>query len=268
MIKAKKDIPIQSLVPLLFAALLQASQSVTVTLHDSSQIKGGFAGGGADEIKVLVAGQTLTLKTATIEDIKFDPGPTGAATQGFPPAMSPSTVPTTPVLTGATIPGNTAVLVRLIDAADSTHDDVGKVYRASLDEPIVSPTGQVIVPRGADTSLALTERKQSGHFTGKTELTLALRSITIQGNPYDVASSDVVEASSSRTARSGKSIGGLAAAGAVIGALAGGGKGAAIGAGSGATIGTLGQVLTSGQHVRVPSETRLTFRLQQPLLIQ
>ena len=55
--------------------------------------------------------------------------------------------------------------------------------------------------------------------------------------------------------------------GAVIGAIAGGGKGAAIGAGSGATLGTLGEVFTSGQRVRVPSETRLTFRLQQPLLV-
>ena len=124
------------------------------------------------------------------------------------------------------------------------------------------------MPRGTDASLVLTERQQSGHLTGKAELTLALRSITIQGKSYDVASSDVVEASSSRTARSGKTIGGLAAAGAVIGALAGGGKGAAIGAGSGAGLGTLGQVLTSGQRVRVPSETRLTFRLQQPLFVQ
>ena len=123
--------------------------------------------------------------------------------------------------------------------------------------------------RATNASLALTKRKLSGHLAGKTELTLALRSITIQGKRYDVASSDVVEASSSRTARSSKAIGGLAAAGAVIGVLAGGGKGAAIGAGwLGATLGTLGQVFTSGQRVRVPSETRLTFRLQQPLLVQ
>jgi hypothetical protein len=122
-------------------------------------------------------------------------------------------------------------------------------------------------PRGPDVLIVLTNRQESGHFAGKTELRLALRSLTIQGKRYDISSTDVVEASSSRTARSGKTIGGLAAAGAVIGAIAGGGKGAAIGAGSGATLGTLGQVFTSGQRVRVPSETRLTFRLQQPLLV-
>lgn len=44
--------------------LALASQPVTVTMQDGSQVKGSFAGGSADEIKVVVAGQTLTLKTA------------------------------------------------------------------------------------------------------------------------------------------------------------------------------------------------------------
>jgi hypothetical protein len=227
-----------------------------------------FAGGGADSIKVLVAGQTLTLPTTTIETVKFDGSDGSAASHGFTPTTAQQPSPAVRMQAGVTIPANTSVVVRLIDAADSVHDQLGKEYRASLDEQIVSTTGQVIVPRGADASLVLAKREQSGHLAGKTELTLELRSVTVEGKRYDVASTDVVEASSSRTARSGKTIGGLAAAGAVIGALAGGGKGAAIGAGSGAALGTLGQVFTSGQRVRVPSETRLTFRLQQPLLIQ
>ena len=64
--------PARSLVPLILAAVVQASESVTVTLHDGSQIKGSFAGGGSDDIRVLIAGQTLTLKTAAIEDVKFE----------------------------------------------------------------------------------------------------------------------------------------------------------------------------------------------------
>ena len=59
-------------------------------------------------------------------------------------------------------------------------------------------------------------------------------------------------------------MGGGAALGAIVGALAGGGKGAAIGAGSGAALGGGVQVLTHGQTVKIPSETRLTFRLQNP----
>lgn len=246
--------------------LALASQPVTVKMQDGSQIKGSFGGGSADEIKVLVAGQTLTLKTANIEAVKFDSGPAANPTQTFKPANSAPPTPAAP-RAGTTIPANTPVIVRLIDSADSSHDALGKEYRASLDEPLVNPSGEVVAPRGSDALIVLTNRQESGHFAGRTELRLALRSLTIQGKRYDASSTDVIEASSSRTARSGKTIGGLAVAGAAIGAIAGGGKGAAIGAGSGATLGTLGQVFTSGHRVRVPSETRLTFRLQQPLLV-
>lgn len=249
-----------------FGTLALASQPVTVTMQDGSQVKGSFAGGSADEIKVVVAGQTLTLKTANIEAVKFESGPAPGPTLAFTPINPVPASPAAP-LPGTTMPANTPVVVRLIDSADSNRDPQGKEYRASLDEPLVNQSGEVVAPRGSDVLIVLTNREESGHFAGKTELRLALRSLTIQGKRYDVSSTDVVEASSSRSTRSGKTIGGLAAAGAVIGAIAGGGKGAAIGAGSGATLGTLGEVFTSGQRVRVPSETRLTFWLQQPLLV-
>jgi len=45
--------------------------------------------------------------------------------------------------------------------------------------------------------------------------------------------------------------------------LAGGGKGAAIGTVAGAGAGTAAEVATKGQRVHIPSETRLTFTLQQ-----
>jgi hypothetical protein len=59
-------------------------------------------------------------------------------------------------------------------------------------------------------------------------------------------------------------VGGTTALGAIIGALGGGGKGAAIGAASGAAVGGAAEVLTKGQRVKIPSETRLSFTLQQP----
>ena len=49
------------------------------------------------------------------------------------------------------------------------------------------------------------------------------------------------------------------------GSVAGGGRGAAIGAIAGAATGAGVQVLTRGKEVRVPAETVLTFRLDQPL---
>ena len=73
--------------------LALASQPVIVSMQDGSQIKGTFVDGSADEIKVVVAGQTLTLKTANIEALKFDSGPAANPTQAFTP-INP--VPATP----------------------------------------------------------------------------------------------------------------------------------------------------------------------------
>jgi hypothetical protein len=122
-----------------------------------------------------------------------------------------------------------------------------------------------VIPRGADAVATLIDAQKSGKIEGRTVLTLDLKSITVNGRSYDIVTTGVAQASSSRGARSAKVIGGAAALGAIIGAAAGGGRGAAIGAGSGAAVGTAAEVATSGQRVRIPSETRLTFTLQNPI---
>jgi hypothetical protein len=162
------------------------------------------------------------------------------------------------------VPAGTSLVVRLIDAVDSQNDHMGQTYRASIDEPVVVD-GQTVIPRGADVIAKLVEDKQSGKLEGRTVLTLDLMQVQVNGRMVDVNTTDVSEQSGSRGARTGKVVGGTAALGAIIGALAGGGKGAAIGAASGAAVGTGAQVMTKGQRVRIPSETRLTFILQQPL---
>src|SRR5262249_50734065 len=62
-----------------------------------------------------------------------------------------------------------------------------------------------------------------------------------------------------------KKVGVGTAIGAAIGAIAGGGKGAAIGAGAGAGAGTAVQVFIKGKQVKIPSETKLDFELEQPV---
>ena len=102
-------------------------------------------------------------------------------------------------------------------------------------------------------------------FRSRSELGLELASIVFQGKTYNVVSSDVKHSGTSRGKQSAERIGGGAALGALIGAVAGGGKGAAIGAAVGGGAGTGVQVFTKGQQVKIPSETRLDFTLQQPL---
>jgi hypothetical protein len=156
------------------------------------------------------------------------------------------------------------VVVRLIDEVNSDRDSLGQTYRASVDQPVII-NGQTAIPRGADVVAALVDSQRSGKIEGRTVMTLDLRTVTVNGRTYNVTTTGVPQASTSRGQRSAKVIGGTAALGAIIGAVAGGGKGAAVGTASGAAVGTAAEVATSGQKVRVPSETRLTFTLQNPL---
>jgi hypothetical protein len=183
-----------------------------------------------------------------------------------PDAPPPATPPPASAADGLQIPSGTNFVIRLVDGVDSERDSVGQTYRASLDEPI-SINGQVVVPKGAECVAKLVEDKESGKFAGKTVLTLALQSVTINARMVDVKTSEVTRASGSQAAKTAKTVGGGAAGGAVLGGIFGGGAGAAIGAVSGAAVGAGVDVLTKGQKVKIPSETRLSFLLQQPLRI-
>jgi len=164
----------------------------------------------------------------------------------------------------AVIPAQTEFIVRMIDAVDSQTAKEGDVFKASIDQPIVID-GQTLVPRGADAQVKLVQAHESGKFTGKTELTLSLWSVTVNGKAVEINTQNITKASSSRGAQTAKVAGGAAAAGAVIGAIAGGGKGAAVGAGAGAAGGAAVEVATKGQRVKVASETLLTFVLDKPV---
>lgn len=165
---------------------------------------------------------------------------------------------------GITIPAGTSVTIRMVDAVDSDSSRLGRIYRASLDEPVVV-NGQTVIPRGVDVVTKIVEDQQSGKIEGRTQIALVLQSIMVNGQPVDVTTQDVQKTSASRGDRSAKVIGGTAVLGAIIGAVAGGGRGAAIGAASGAAVGTGAEAATHGQRVRIPSETRLTFTLVNPV---
>lgn len=252
-----------------------------ITMRNGQTIYGTYLGGSARQIRVDVgAGQVQTLDLSQVQSIQFgDSSPQQGSQYGAPPVYSapppggspqyappqpPPPAPAPAPSAGLTIPAETRVTVRMIDSVDSDTARLGQTFRASLDEPLMV-NGQVVAPRGADVLTKLVQDQQSGKIEGRTVLTLGLANITINGQRVDVTSSDVTEQSASRGQKSAKVIGGTAALGTIIGALGGGGKGAAIGAVSGAAAGGAVQVLTSGQKVKIPSETRLTFRLQNPV---
>jgi hypothetical protein len=166
------------------------------------------------------------------------------------------------------LPAGTRLVVRMIEEVDSEKATVGQTFRASLVEAVNFPgTSQVAFPRGADVVVKLVNTKDSGKLAGKAELTLSLWSVKVGERIVDVDTQTVTRESDSRGAKTATMAGGGAVLGAVIGGLAGGGKGAAIGAAAGAGAGAGTEAATRGQKVKIPSETQLTFTLDNPVRI-
>jgi hypothetical protein len=268
------------------AALLSAD---TLVLRNGTRVDGSFLGGDNRSLRFAVGSQVSTYYLQDVASLQFNdstassnspataPAPQNASQGGPPPGneavaqSQPSTSYSAPASApagggpmGVEVPSGTDVVVRLIDRVNSDTDRLGQTYRASVDQPVVV-NGQTVIPRGADVVATLIDAQKSGKIEGKTVMTLDLKSITVNNHPYDIVTTGVSRASNSRGQRSAKVIGGTAAAGAIIGAIAGGGKGAAIGTLAGAGAGTAAQVATSGQKVNIPAETRLTFTLKNAL---
>jgi len=198
-----------------------------------------------------------------------EPAPAPARAEAAPPAPVAAPAPAAPPepkTKTVELPSGTRLTVRMIDSIDSEVHRAGEVFHASLDEPIVVEE-EVIIPRGADVYVKLVEVRSAGRVAGRSELQLQLVRLTYQGKSYTLDSTTYEQKGASRGKRTAATVGGGAAIGAAIGAIAGGGKGAAIGAAIGAGTGTAVQVMTKGQQVRIPSETRLEFELEQPVEI-
>lgn len=158
------------------------------------------------------------------------------------------------------IPAGTTIRVRNDQTIDVQDRSNGRIYTGTVSEDVLGSGGQPIIPRGARAELIV-------HNIRDNEMAVDLDSITVQGHRYMVTAEQYND--SRRTGvganrRTGEYVGGGALLGTLLGAIAGGGKGAAIGALAGGAAGAGTQVLTRGHTVRVPAETVLSFRLEQP----
>ena len=271
------------------AAALCAASADTLTLKDGKSIQGTYLGGDSRQIRMAVGDRVQTFDVGAVAGIQFGPAAASSASvpavatqaaQSTPAAPAAATrepagilrperpavaaPPAATVNTPAELPAGTTLVVRMIDDVDSERDRVGQEFRASIDEPVMM-NGRTVIPRGADVVAKLIDDKEAGKISGRTELTMDLVSVQIDGRMVEINTSEITRRGDSQTKRTAGLAGGGAALGAIIGAIAGGGKGAAIGAVSGAGAGGAVAVVTKGQKIRIPSETRLEFTTQYPV---
>lgn len=285
----------------LTSLLTVAALADTLQLRDGSTVTGTFVGGDSRQLRMLINGDVQRFLISDTVNLRFgDSDSSTLPNTPPPPPRQQSQAANDPVnqpayleprrddqqqqqlqdrgqqdrgqdvlgqdsqYYGMVIPAGTRISVRLIDDVDSRRDQVGQNYRATLDNDIVVD-GQTVVRRGADVIAKLVNAQESGKMGGRTEMTLDLSKMRIDNRMVDLNTSVITHASSSRGKKAAATVGGVAALGAILGAIAGGGGGAAIGAASGAAVGAGATILTKGERVVIPSETRLTFSLQQDI---
>src|SRR5579863_3578639 len=197
--------------------------------------------------------------------------PTEVAQQTPPPApvaapAPPPPPPPPPPPQKVTIPSGTTLPIRLVDAVDSETATQGQVFHATLNAPL-AVDGNVAIPSGYNVEGHVVTVQSAGKFAGQSLLVLQLDRISASGQVYNIQTDQYKKQGSSRGKNTAEKVGGGAALGAIIGAIAGGGKGAAIGAAAGGGLGAGAQAVTKSQQIKLPSETVLNFTLQAALTV-
>ncbi len=182
---------------------------------------------------------------------------------------APGAVPSNPgpTVSNVTVPAGTHLIVRMMTTIDSATNHAGDKFQATLAQPLVIGSGTVVAPKDAMVYGHLTQATQSGKMMGKSELRLELTGIDINNRVIPIVTSDYQLAAKSRSTQTAQRMGIGVGVGALIGAIAAGGKGAAIGAAVGAGGAGALQVMTKGPQVHIPSETELDFTLAQPFTV-
>jgi hypothetical protein len=151
------------------------------------------------------------------------------------------------------VPG-TEISVRNEETIDSGKAVEGQTFPAEVTQDVLDGAGNVVIPRGSNAQIVIRSASKGGRFHGTSDLVMDLASVSIDGRQYKLSTADLAERGHSgigANRRTGEFTGG----------------GAAIGAGSGAGAGAVTQILTKGT-IKVPVETILTFRLDQPLRVR
>jgi hypothetical protein len=189
---------------------------------------------------------------------------------------------TEPAVRQMTVPAGTQVLLHLRSPIDTKTAKVGDGVYCQTSFP-VTQDNVAVIPAGTYVKGKIAQVKRAGRIKGRAEILFNFTTM-IFPNGYTIDLPGALEnAPGSRNStvadkegtvkadsQKGKDAGTVAktgATGAVIGAVAAGGKGAGIGGLAGAAVG-LGQVLfTRGQDVRIDQNTALEMVLERPLTV-
>lgn len=178
------------------------------------------------------------------------------------------------------IDANETIRVRMDSKLNSKTARIGNRFSTTVTEPVYAANGVEVIPAGSKvwgrvTAVKRAERRSPGTISVSfysVELPSRARYpingslASLQADEVNSDSESTVEGRSNRK-RDAVFIGGGAATGAIIGAIAGGGKGAGIGAIIGGGLGTAGRVFEKEKEAEVESGTEFGVILNRSVSI-
>jgi len=178
-----------------------------------------------------------------------------------------------------TVPANHTLHVRLNQELNSETNRVGDTFTATAVDPVYSSNGVLVIPQGSTVVGRVVNVSRAGKGGEPASLDVQFTSVklpngvrhAINGSLTDLTDSgsksdnEGTVTADKTSHRKVKFIGGGAAGGALIGAIAGGGKGLAIGALAGAGAGLIGGKLKKGHEVKVKRGTEFGVILNRPV---
>jgi hypothetical protein len=258
------------------------AQQATVTLNDGSTFSGAVTSSSSSAISLQSSsGEARTYPMSQVASVQYAaPAPATAAAPPPVDAAAPQPAPIPqpvaqpapqPVVEFRTIPAGATIAVRNNDTIDSQTAQAGQTFPGVVERDVLDNNGRVAIPRGSNATLVVRSAEGQGKLQGQSDLAVDVSSVVVGGRTYRLETSDFVEKGKQglgTNKRTGEFVGGGAALGGIIGAIAGGGKGAAIGGLAGAGAGTATQGITRGHAVRIPAETLIRFKLEAPVRIR
>lgn len=237
---------------------------------------GGNAMAGTDSLVPIADAPLLdTSKPAPPPETVFvTPPPKTVVVRPAPAPTRPAPSRPTPAPTPA--PASNAASVTLVSGAtistvtlDSIHSEytrVGDPIRVRISSDVMSSAGKVVIPAGSVITLAVTAIGQANNRGEKGTLSLAGRSVNIDGKSYPItaAATDYEYEMKARgvgatdVARTGAG----AAAGAIIGRVIGGKTGTIVGAVGGGAAGAAVAAKSANRDIIVHAGKAMTITLR------
>jgi hypothetical protein len=196
-------------------------------------------------------------------------GASGAPSGAAGASTGAATTDDSPRERDVVIPAGTRLSVELQSSVASDSSRVEDAVHGRVRRPIVI-NGVTVVPTGATVLGHVTDAKRSAKVKGLARVAFRFNQLDLPGGGGRVPIRTAVIARQAQPTKKADAtkIGGGAAAGAVIGAIAGGGDGAAKGAAIGGAAGTGVVLATRGKEVRLGAGTPVVVRLTQPVTIR